>query len=270
LIASALLALAIVPGTRERKELNDATKWQESRHGWPLTFAVRKKPLTGLPVVPLSAWKFNDLAEVHFLSLGADLVLAFLVLAAVAVPLELRARRRPGFRFSLTDAFAVLTLVAIGCGWFAKYYAEYQQTQALLPLLKTGAQSVELAEGPFRFFDRITEIHYGLITSRPEILIKYPAALRELRAITFYRDPDFAKCLPLLDSLPGPIVITITYTVLTETHMEMFKLLPRSSCLLLRATNLTPKAILEFHAVRPDVSVILVAERFNPKESVFK
>lgn len=117
----------------------------EIEQGWPLPFVVSKK---GTQVVgekwqwdapwrTLECWlPSEDDLKVSWSGLAVDLGLCFTVLAAVAVPLEWRRRRRRHFwQFTLAEGLAAMLLVAVVGGWLGRAKHERDAERAAIEAL---------------------------------------------------------------------------------------------------------------------------------------
>jgi hypothetical protein len=263
-LVSAVLFLALVPGTRHTSRTHPAL---ESYHGWPMTYLVREKGYAGgRPTEPISIWQFGGVTEFRFLSLVVDVLVALCILVAVVALAEWRVRRRPWFKISLREVFALILVLSLGFAWLANAMNEHHHTQALLSL-QVGTMIYEggphwlrdLLPPRYRILDRITKINEVGTRVGLAVLTEHKAALRQLREVGFYRAPGCGEFLPLLNGLRGPIEIGIVNTPVSDQDLDHFKRLQKYSCIWLKATKVTPKAVADFRVNRPDISVVYFA-----------
>lgn len=104
-------------------------------HGWPLTFLWRipKRALLSEDSLGRTIWVLNKSVErFQILSLGFDLLVVGFAVGAVTAVWEWRERRYRLFQFSLRTAFVVVTLTAVGLGWWRHERDNDDELQAAL------------------------------------------------------------------------------------------------------------------------------------------
>ncbi len=157
LLAAALWTLVIV--APERRVLPDRVE-----HGWPLEFATRRKPSSGLRHLGLARhaqtdkpvrvrlepelWAWPGNGNVHPGLLLADLAIALAGSIVLALLLERRRRRvRSFWQLSLREVAALVLLAAIPCGWWGSMYRQTQRQAATLQGLERALAGAVFGDG---------------------------------------------------------------------------------------------------------------------------